>query len=131
MSVTRKDPRAPVPLHARGDRQPPIAFRRGAHEPYAIRWFGSTALVGHLRHLGAEALASEQLDTRDWMRPQNPDELLDEVGRVLKAEGRDATLAGRLGRDVWIDFVADTGGRLRRERGGGRYGVRRVRGRRR
>ena len=124
MPGRRKDPRGPVPLHARGDRQPPIAFRRGAHEPYAIRWFGSTALVGHLRHLGAEALASEQLDTRDWMRPQDPGELLDEVARVLEAGhgsdsesgsesgsesvGAGATLTERLGRDVWIDFVADT-----------------------
>jgi hypothetical protein len=108
MPAPRKDPRAPLPLKPRGDRQPPVAFRRGAHEPYAIRWFGSTALVGHLRHLGAEALASEQLDTRDWMRPQQPGELLDEVARVLDAGGEGDTLLERLGRDVWIDFAADT-----------------------
>ena len=98
----------PVPLRARGDRQPPLAFRRGAHEPYAIRWFGSTALVGHLRHLGAEALASEQLDTRDWMRPQHPESCSTRSRGCSSAGGDGATLAERLGRDVWIDFVADT-----------------------
>jgi len=108
MSAGRKDPHAAVPLRARGDRPSPFAFRRGAHAPYAIRWFGSTALVGHLRHLGAEALASEQLDTRDWMRPQEPGELLDDIAQVLNADGEGATLVERIGRDVWIDFVADT-----------------------
>jgi hypothetical protein len=33
-------------------------FHRGAHSPFAIRWFGATALVGHLRHLVAVAAAS-------------------------------------------------------------------------
>jgi hypothetical protein len=108
MSAARTHPNAPVPLQPRGDRPSPVAFRRGAHEPYAIRWFGSTALIGHLRHLGAEALASDDLDTRDWMRAQQPGELLDEVARVLGARGGGDTLAERLGRDVWIDFVADT-----------------------
>lgn len=101
-------PREPVTIGPRADRTPPLAFRRGSREPYAIRWFGSTALVGHVRHLAAEALASEQLDTRDWMRPQAPEELLDEVAGVLDASHEGATLAERLGRDVWIDFVADT-----------------------
>ena len=108
MAPGRRDPHAPIPLRARGDRPSPIAFRRGSHEPYAIRWFGSTALVGHLRHLGAEALASEQLDSRDWMRPQHPGEQLDEIARVLEADRKGNTLTERLGRDVWIDFVADT-----------------------
>jgi hypothetical protein len=99
----------PVPLGPRGDQPAPMAFRRGAREPYGIRWFGTTALLGHLRHLGAEALASGQLDTRDWMRPQPPAELLDEVARVLQAPGDGNTLSERLGRDIWIDYVADTG----------------------
>jgi hypothetical protein len=99
----------PVPLAPRGDEPSPIAFHRGAREPYGIRWFGSTALMGHLRHLGAESLASGQLDTRDWMRPQPPADLLDEVAGVLGATGGGSTLAERLGRDVWIDFVGDTG----------------------
>jgi len=51
--------------------------RRGAHKPLAIRWFGMTALAGHLRHLLAVAAASNQLDLRDWMRPEDPAGLLE------------------------------------------------------
>jgi hypothetical protein len=104
-----KPPREPVPLGPRGDEPAPRVFTRGAHEPYGIRWFGSTAVPGQLRHLAAEAFASGQLDSRDWMRTQQPAELLDDVARVLEAAGEGATLTERLGRDVWIDFVADSG----------------------
>ena len=99
----------PLPLFPRGNESSPLAFRRGSREPYGIRWFGSTALLGHLRHLTAERLATGQIDTRDWMRAQPPAGLLKEVARVLEAPGEGATLAERLGREVWIDFVADTG----------------------
>lgn len=84
-------------------------FRRGAHAPFAIRWFGSSALTGHLRHLVAVAAASNQLDLRDWMRPENAGDLLDRVASVLGAPASGDSLAERLGREVWIDFVADTG----------------------
>ena len=105
------EPTAPelLPLLPRGNPAPPVAFRRGSQEPYGIRWFGSTALLGHVRHLTAERLATGQLDTRDWMRAQTPGELLREVARVLETPGEGDTLTERLGRDVWIDFVADTG----------------------
>jgi hypothetical protein len=99
----------PLPLVPRGDEPSPMAFRRGAQEPYGIRWFGSTALLGHLRHLGAESLASKQLDTRDWMRAQPPAQMLREVARVLEARADGGTLTERLGRELWVDFVADTG----------------------
>src|SRR5262247_1996326 len=84
-------------------------FRRGAHKPLAIRWFGMTALAGHLRHLLAVTAASNQLDLRDWMRPEDPAELLNRVCQVLGASASSGSLAERLGREVWIDFVADTG----------------------
>jgi len=100
---------APLPLFPRGNPPSPMAFRRGSTKPYGIRWFGSTALLGHLRHLTAERLASAQLDTRDWMRAQTPGDLLREAARVLQAGGEGGTLAERLGREVWIDYVADTG----------------------
>jgi len=84
-------------------------MRRGSHSPLAIRWFGMTALVGHLRHMLAVAAASHQLDLRDWMRPEEAPGLLDRVSRVLGASSPGGSLAERLGREVWIDFVADTG----------------------
>ena len=84
-------------------------FHRGAHKPLAIRWFGMTALAGHLRHLLAVSAASNQLDLRDWMRPEGAAELLNRVCRVLGASASGGNLVERLGREVWIDFVADTG----------------------
>jgi hypothetical protein len=84
-------------------------FRRGVRPPVAIRWYGMTALVGHLRHLVAVAAASNQLDLRDWMRAEDAPLLLDRVSRVLGASASGDSLAQRLGREVWIDFVADTG----------------------
>jgi hypothetical protein len=84
-------------------------FHRGAHAPVAIRWFGMTALVGHLKHLVAVAAASNDLDTRDWMRPEEAASLLNRVGHVLGASISGGSLTERLGREVWIDFVADTG----------------------
>ncbi len=102
--------RAVVPLAWRGEVDPPTRFHRGAHSPYAIRWFGSTALLGHLRRVAASAIASQAVDTRDWMRPDRPGELLVHAARVLRAPVADApTLVERLGRPAWIDFVADTG----------------------
>jgi hypothetical protein len=68
-----------------------------------------SALVGHLRHLVAVAAASSQLDLRDWMQPDDAATLLERVGQVLGATSTAGTLAERLGREVWIDFVADTG----------------------
>jgi hypothetical protein len=102
--------RAAVPLAWRGDGDPPSRFHRGAHPPYGIRWFGSTALLGHLRRVAASIVASQAVDTRDWMRPERPHELLAHAARVLRAPVADAaTLVERLGRPLWIDFVSDTG----------------------
>ncbi|MCM3904061.1 MAG: hypothetical protein ND866_20355 [Pyrinomonadaceae bacterium] len=66
-------------------------------------------MAGHLRHLLAEAAASNNFDLRDWMRPTEATELLDRVGQVLGASKAGDSLSERLGREVWIDFVADTG----------------------
>lgn len=98
-----------TPLKPGGHAAHPRTCTRGAKPPYAIRWFGSTALLGHLRHLGAERLASSNRDVRDWMRPQRPEALLAQIAAVLEAPHDGSTLAERLGREVWIDFVSDTG----------------------
>jgi hypothetical protein len=99
----------PVPLAPRAGAGRVARFHRGAHAPFAIRWFGATALVGHLRHLVAVAAASQQLDLRDWMRPEPATQLLERVSHVLDAPETGGSLTERLGREVWIDFVADTG----------------------
>jgi hypothetical protein len=99
----------PVTLEPRREQRTLRRFRRGTQAPIAIRWFGMTALAGHLRHLIAAAAASNNFDLRDWMRPISATALLDRVGQVLGASTSEGTLSERLGRDVWIDFVADTG----------------------
>jgi hypothetical protein len=99
----------PIRLRPRGDAQPPRSFHRGAHAPYATRWFGATSLAGHVRNLVASAIAAESIDARDWMRPAQADRLLMYVARVLGGDEAAATLTAALGRPVWIDFVADTG----------------------
>src|SRR5262249_138096 len=54
------------------------------------------------------AAASNDLDIRDWMHPDEPGILLDRVCEVLGASTSGSNLTERLGREVWIDFVADT-----------------------
>ena len=102
---------APVPLEPRGDRAAPRAFREGAHPPYAIRWYGATSLWGHFRNFVSSAIASESVDSRDWMRPLPAEEMLAGVARVLGIDDArgEGTLLERLGRPLWIDWVADTG----------------------
>jgi hypothetical protein len=121
---------APIRLEPRRERGDPLVFRQGAHPPYGIRWYGITSLFGHLRNLTARLIASESVDSRDWMRPNPPEDMLAAAVAVLAPDApssapgapssapdapssgpaaRPATLADALGRPVWIDFVADTG----------------------
>ncbi len=111
--------RPPIVLEKRGDRPDPLVFRQGAHPPFGIRWYGVTSLFGHLRNFVARAIATESVDSRDWMRPNKPEDLLQAARRVL-LPGKDralsssssseaSTLLDVLGRPIWIDFVADTG----------------------
>jgi hypothetical protein len=102
-------PGSPIRLVPRGDQPAPLVFRRGAHGPFAVRWYGITSLFGHLRHFIASAIASEQVDSRDWMRPENPKKLVSRMLRVLGKESDATTLTEGLGRTLWIDWVADTG----------------------
>jgi hypothetical protein len=101
--------RGPLRLLPRGDGPAPLVFRRGAHAPFAVRWYGITSLFGHLRHFIASAIASEQVDSRDWMHADAPADLLGRVVRVLGGNDHAPTLVEALGRPLWIDFIADTG----------------------
>ena len=97
-------------LEPRGDRPEPLVFRQGAHPPFGIRWYGVTSLFGHLRNFTARAIATESVDSRDWMRPNAPADLLGASLGVLGLKAPTSeTLVEALGRPVWIDFVADTG----------------------
>jgi hypothetical protein len=60
-------------------------------------------------------VATEDIDSRDWMTPDDPSELCRRVAAVVSGRARDrevprsASLAECLGRDVWLDYVSDTG----------------------
>lgn len=99
---------------------PPDRHRTNFHEgpeqdlknkgvPRATAWFGFRSFWGHLRRFAASAIATEDVDTRDWMEPTPPHALVTKVARGLGIEERGASLVDCLGRDVWVDFVADSG----------------------
>ncbi len=106
-------PRAPFRLEPRGDRSPPLVYKQGAHPPYAIRWYGATSLFGHFRNFIASAIASESVDSRDWMRPLGPDELLRNALRVLGLEEAKGSLVSTGGSLVSSGgSLASSGGSL-------------------
>ena len=96
-------------ITARGDKHAPLTFKQGANAPYGIRWYGLTSLYGHWRNFISRAIAAESVDTRDWMKPNEPQQLLAAMARTLGGNPNAVTLTEALGRPVYIDFVADSG----------------------
>jgi hypothetical protein len=98
-------------------RPPPVSqrlfrrFVRGKEAPRGVVWFGAQSFWGHLRHLLAAAIASDNIDSRDWMTPDDPDVLRTRILELLDGDPTAASLVEGLGRqrDLYIDFVADTG----------------------
>jgi hypothetical protein len=84
-------------------------FTRGTESPRGVVWFGAQSFWGHLRHLVASAIASESIDSRDWMTPDEPGALLARMAGVLGGRPGAPSLVEALGRDLYVDFVADTG----------------------
>jgi hypothetical protein len=104
-------PRAPRPAPvdtARVQR----SFVRGRVSPRGVVWLGFRSFWGHMRHFVASAVATEDVDSRDWMTPDEPEALAERVLGVLGVSPPphwDGTVLGALGRDLWIDYVSDTG----------------------
>ncbi len=96
------------PERTRGD-VPRSRFRRGRTKPKGVVWFGVTSFWGHLRHFLASAIATEDVDSRDWMTPDEPSELVARIAERLGGRGTGESLGECLERELWIDFVADTG----------------------
>ena len=111
LRTTREVTPGPVDLEVRGNRAAPIVFKQGAHAPFGIRWYGATSLWGHFRNLVSTAIARESVDSRDWMRPLAPEEMLANVTEVLglASDGPRGTLLESLDSPLWIDWIADTG----------------------
>jgi hypothetical protein len=98
-------PRRPAPKGSEVVRR----FTRGSARPRGVVWFGATSFWGHLQHFIATAIATEDVDSRDWMTADDPNDLLARIARELGGDPNAASLVDALDRDVWIDFVADTG----------------------
>jgi hypothetical protein len=84
-------------------------FTRGKEHPRGVVWFGAWSFWGHLRHFIASAIATENIDSRDWMTPDDPHALVARITGVLGGNIRATSLIEGLGRDLYVDFVADTG----------------------
>lgn len=82
---------------------------RGFEHPRGVVWFGVRSFWGHLRHFLASAIATEDVDSRDWMTADDPWDLNTRVAQALGAHAGRRSLVEALGRDLWLDFVADTG----------------------
>ncbi|HEY3594193.1 MAG TPA: hypothetical protein VGL13_09965, partial [Polyangiaceae bacterium] len=93
-----------------------------------MAWFGIRSFYGHLWHLAASAIATQDIDSRDWMHADEPDDLALAVARIVEPStgvteasgapeasgatepsGAGKSVTEALGRDVIIDYVADTG----------------------
>src|SRR5690349_19766212 len=102
---------SPAPLRPARRTTEPIrrSFRRGPERPRGVAWFGIGSFWGHLQHFIASAIATEDVDSRDWMAPDDPATLGERVARLLGGTRPGATVTERMGRDLWVDYVADTG----------------------
>lgn len=89
--------------------RPRRRFTRGRISPRGVVWFGVSSFWGHLRHFISAAIATEDIDSRDWMTPDLPQELTARVARVLGGAESAGSVVEALGRDVWVDYVSDTG----------------------
>lgn len=89
--------------------RPKLLFRRGSEYPRAIAWYGARSFWGHLWHLLASVIATEDIDSRDWMGADGPEELTARVAKCIGAKNDGPSLTEAKGSDLWIDFVADTG----------------------
>lgn len=91
------------------DDVPQLFYKRSLAFPRPIAWFGARSFWGHLWHLAASVIATEDIDSRDWMRAEGPETFTRRVGAALGATLEGASLTEAIGDDVWIDYVADTG----------------------
>ncbi len=82
---------------------------RGKQAPRGVVWFGIRSFWGHLRHFVAAAIATEDIDCRDWMTADRPEILLARVNDILGGHPTATNLIDALQRDLWIDYVSDTG----------------------
>src|SRR5450755_3659408 len=81
---------------------PRSRFVRGSEQPRGVVWFGVRSFWGHLRHFLAAAIATEDVDSRDWMTADDPQELKARVAEVLGGNNGSGSLVEALERDLWL-----------------------------
>ena len=101
--------RSPVRPGPAPEDAPKLRFRRGRRFPGPIVWFGARSFWGHLWHLAASVIATEDIDSRDWMEADDPETLTRRVARELGGDDTAKSLSEAMDGDLWVDFVADTG----------------------
>jgi hypothetical protein len=106
----RRTEEVPVRPGAVGPDERRAFFTRGKSRPGAVAWFGIRSFYGHLWHLVASAIATQDIDSRDWMHADAPASLTKAIARTIEPSASDAeSITAALGRDLFIDYVADTG----------------------
>src|SRR4051812_49116345 len=90
-------PLCPLPVDA-----PQPSFRRGRTYPRATAWFGIRSFYGHLWHLAASAIATQDIDSRDWMAADDPAALTRKLALLIdpQATASASTVTEALGRDL-------------------------------
>ncbi len=85
------------------------SFTYGREHPKAVSWYGVKILWWYFTWLLPNTLRSFRVDRRAAMKLDDPERMADLVSARLGGtrEGQPVTQA--LGRDVWVDFIADTG----------------------
>ena len=63
-------------------------FTRGTEHPQGVVWFGARSFWGHIRHLIASAIATDSIDSRDWMTPDDPKALVARITGLLRGNVR-------------------------------------------
>jgi hypothetical protein len=74
---------SPVPLEPAPPDTAKYAVTRGKRRPLGVAWFGFRSFWGPLYHLIASIIATEDIDSRDWMKPNKPRALARRVAKVL------------------------------------------------
>lgn len=112
LSAARHDARTALPVVRPAPCDPSSIrrrFVRGRERPRGVAWFGIGSFWGHLQHFIASAIATEDVDSRDWMTPDDPQHLAERVARIVGSHTSGFSVTERIRRDLWVDYVADTG----------------------
>jgi hypothetical protein len=94
----------PAPPDSAGRR-----FTYGNVSPKAVPWYGISMLWWYFTWMLPNTIHRFRVDRRTSMKLDDPAQLADQVSENFGVAGGGKPIVEALGRDVWIDFIADTG----------------------